>query len=172
MSQLRDALERRLLDAFASSYDVEPVEDGSALRALCAYHSRDAQYVLIKKAELWAAEKHEYLYLFSLPRLDGDGARDIFDRVLADGMPRVKPHSQHMYTHLTAVVLCDTADPDALQAVKRMKKRRDFKLSLHGWMEFRIAAADLSAGEITANRRGRDLIRGLRPFVDTVIKSI
>lgn len=172
MSQLREMLEQRLLDGYRAYYDVEPMDDGSSLKALCAYHSRDAQYVLSKKAQLWAAENHEYLYLFSLPRLDAAGAGQIFERALEDGMPRIRPHSQHMCTYLTAVVLCDSAAPDALELVKKMKKHQDFKLSLHGWMEFRIAVADLSAKEIAANRCARDLARGLRPFVDSVTKII
>ena len=86
--------------------------------------------------------------------------------------PRIRPHKEHMYTYLTAQILCDQADPEALELLKKVKKRREFKLSLHGWMELRIAAVELSTGEIATNRCARDLVKGLRPFVDTVRKSI
>jgi hypothetical protein len=162
------ALER----AYAAYYDIEPVDDGTPLRAVCAYHMRDSQYVLVKSAELWAAESHEYLYLWTPDRLDLPTLEKIFQRVLDDGEPRVRPHAQHMYTYLTAVVLYDSADPEALAQLKKLKKRREFKLSLHGWMELRIAAVDLSADVISTNRCARDLIKSLRPFVDTVLKSV
>ena len=136
MSELRDTLLARLSEAYTAYFDVEPVQDGSPLKALCAYHSRGSQYVLIKKAELWAAETHEYLYLYSLPRLDFTSLVELQARTLEDGMPRIRPHSQHMCTYLSAVVLCDQADPDALAQLQKLKKHRDFKLSLHGWMEF------------------------------------
>lgn len=165
MSELRASLLSRLCGAYQAYYDVSPVEDGSTLKALCAYHSRDSRYVLIKKAELWAAENHEYLYLHSLPHLDLAALSQIWDGVLADGMPRIQPHSEHMYTYLSAVVLCDHADPDALADLKKRKKHQDFKLSLHGWMEFRIAAVDLSTGEITTNRSGKELNKSLSGFV-------
>ena len=57
MSELRDTLLARLSEAYTAYFDVEPVQDGSPLKALCAYHSRGSQYVLIKKAELWAHGK-------------------------------------------------------------------------------------------------------------------
>lgn len=169
MSQLRDTLVERLKDVYAAYYDIEPVEDGTALKAVCAYHLRDSQYVLVKKAELWAAESHEYLYLWSLDRLEASAVQDIFQRVLEDGEPRVKPHSQHMYTYLTAVVLYDSADPQALAQLKKLKKRREFKLSLHGWMEFRIAALDLSTGEVTTNRSGKLIAKDLKRLAARII---
>ena len=76
-----------------------------------------------------------------------------------------------MYTYLTAVALYDSADPDALAQLKKLKKRREFKLSLHGWMEFRIAAVDLSTGEIAVNRAGRAFGKDLRQLTDRIISA-
>ena len=98
MSQL--ALDR-LKRAYAAYYDIEDIEDGTPLKALCAYHMRDSQYVLVKKAELWAAENHEYLYLCAVDHLDEGAVDQIFQRVLEDGEPRVHPHIPVSYTHLT-----------------------------------------------------------------------
>ena len=169
MSQSGLSLAQRLKAVLARNYDIEEVEDGTPLKAVCAYHLRDSQYVLVKSAELWAAESHEYLYLWVMDRLDEAGLEDVFRRVLADGEPRVKPHSQHMYTYLTAVVLCDGAAPEALARLKGLKKRREYRLSLHGWMEFRIAAVDLSTGEITANRAGKGFGKDLKRLVGGII---
>ena len=63
MSRMSQLALDRLKRAYAAYYDIEDIEDGTPLKALCAYHMRDSQYVLVKKAELWAAENHEYLYL-------------------------------------------------------------------------------------------------------------
>ncbi|MEA4933091.1 MAG: hypothetical protein VB071_05815 [Lawsonibacter sp.] len=169
MSQLREAVEEYLKHAYAAYYDIEPVEDGTALKALCSYHLRDSQYVLVKKAELWAAESHEYLYLWSLDTLDSNALQHMFQWVLEDGEPRIKPHSQHMYTYLSAVVLYEKADGKTLAKLKTLKKRREFKLSLHGWMEFRIAAVDVSTGEITFNRSGKTMEKDLKRLTAHVI---
>ncbi|MEY8417915.1 hypothetical protein AALA83_01380 [Oscillospiraceae bacterium 44-5] len=171
MSQRSEQVLEELKSAYAAYYDVEGVHDGSALKALCSYHTRDSQYVLVKKAELWAAENHEYLYLWDAEELDGAMVEEIFQRTLADGEPRVHPHSQHMYTYLTAVALYSSAQPDALAQLKKLKKRREYKLSLHGWMEFRIAAVDLSTGELTVNRAGRALAKDLKRLTDRVISA-
>ena len=171
MSQRSETVLEGLKLSYTAYYDIEEFEDGTPLKALCAYHNRDSQYVLVKKAELWAAESHEYLYLWDAGCLDVPLTEEIFRRTLEDGEPRVKPHAQHMYTYLTAVALYDSADPDALAQLKKLKKRREFKLSLHGWMEFRIAAVDLSTGEITVNRAGKALAKDLRRLTDRIISA-
>ena len=171
MSQRSEQVLEGLKKAYAAYFDIEEINDGTALRARCDYHMRDSQYVLVKKAELWAAESHEYLYLWDMSHLDGAGLEEIFRRTIADGEPRVRPHSQHMYTYLTAVALYDSADPSALEQLKKLKKRREFKLSLHGWMEFRIAAVDLSNGEITVNRAGKALAKDLKRLTDRIISA-
>ncbi len=171
MSQLSEQVLNGLKKAYSAYFDIEEVADGTALKALCAYHNRDSQYVLVKKAELWAAESHEYLYLWDAGHLDAGVVEEIFRRTLEDGGPRVKPHAQHMYTYLTAVALCDSIQPEALAQLKKLKKRREFKLSLHGWMEFRIAAVDLSNGEITVNRAGRAFGKDLRQLTDRIISA-
>ena len=171
MSQRSERVLEGLKKAYTAYFDIEEIDDGTALKARCDYHMRDSQYVLVKKAELWAAESHEYLYLWDAGALDAAGVEEIFRRTLEDGEPRVRPHSQHMYTDLAAVALYDSADPDALAQLKKLKKRREFKLSLHGWMEFRIAAVDLSNGEITVNRAGKALAKDLKRLTDRIISA-
>ncbi len=171
MSQRTQTAVERLKRAYAAYYDIESVEDGTALKALCSFHSRDSQYVLVKKAELWAAETHEYLYLWAADRLDGELVDEIFRRVLEDGMPRIKPHREHMSTYLTAVVLYETAGEGALAKLKKLRKRQDYKLSLHGWMEFRIAAVEASTVEVTANRSGRVIEKDLKRLAGRALKE-
>ena len=168
-SPLRQCAVERLKKIYSAYYDIDIVDDGTPLQALCAYHLRDSQYVLMKQAELWAAESHEYLFLWSLEELTQESVEEIFTRVVTQGEGLVRPHAQHMYTYLTAVVLYDRADSQALEKLKKLKKRREYRLSLHGWMEFRIAAVDMSTAEITTNRSGKILVKDLRRMVKPVI---
>ena len=147
MSRMSQLALDRLKRAYAAYYDIEDIEDGTPLKALCAYHMRDSQYVLVKKAELWAAENHEYLYLCAVDHLDEGAVDQIFQRVLEDG------------------------EPQALAKLRKLKKRREYKLSLHGWMEFRIAAVDLSTGEITVNRAGRAIQKDLKRLTGSIISA-
>ncbi|MEM5780017.1 MAG: hypothetical protein AAGU02_02590, partial [Lawsonibacter sp.] len=73
--------------------------------------------------------------------------------------------------YLSAVVLYEKADAQTLARLKTLKKRREFKLSLHGWMELRIAAVDVSTGETTFNRSGKAMEKNLKRLTAHVISK-
>ena len=89
MSQLSEVVLETLKRAYTAYYDVEEIDDGTALKARCDYHIRDSQYVLVKKAELWAAESHEYLYLWDAGELSAGGVEEIFSRPQSEAARRL-----------------------------------------------------------------------------------
>lgn len=146
-----------LLTHYEPYFDITTNPGTAPLKAVCIFHSRSEKYVLIKKAQLWAAESNEYLYLFSVPHLSMEVYELCRNQALTLGMEQVKPHSEHMYSYITAIILCDTADADALQALERYKKSQTFKLSLYGWMDYRIAAVNMADSKVYANKSGKDV---------------
>jgi len=166
----QDTLER-LLRSYRAYFDITPIDDGTFLAATCIYHERSEKYVLTQRAKLWAAETNEYLYVFSLPELTLENYEQCRERAMELGMELVHPHSEHMYSYITAVILCDTARPEALQALRRYKKTINFKLSLHGWMEYHIAAVELTTAGFTANRAGRELKKQLQKVLNLEAKG-
>ena len=57
----------KLLGRYAGYYDISSAqEDQAPLVATCAFHAMSEKYVLSKKAKLWQAGSHEYVYLLSL----------------------------------------------------------------------------------------------------------
>ncbi len=170
MSQFRNFILPRITEAYSAYYDINKMDGSTSLFARCDYHSRNSQYVLVKRAEIWASENHEYLYLHTVDTATTDVVSAIMDSTLADGEPRIVPHKTHMYTHLSAVIVCDSMSPDVVPLLKKMKKHRDYRLSLHGWMEFKIAVVDLSTGKIYTNPKGSQLAKDLAGFVEKQIK--
>lgn len=65
----REALFTRLLNAYTAYYDVERVEGQEPLVATAFFHVHGVKYVLVKRAQLWAADNNEFVYFFSCPHL-------------------------------------------------------------------------------------------------------
>ena len=166
MPLTHEGLTQALLNSYEAYYDIARVEHDAPLVATCDFHSTSERYVLTKKAKLWAAETNEYVFIFHVDELTMDSFAQCRDLALDRGMEKIHPHSEHMYSHITAILLCDTAQPDALELLERYKKSASFKLSLHGWMEYRIAAVDLSTAEVFTNRKGKELKKSLGRVID------
>lgn len=150
-------------DAYSAYYSITPVEEGEealplAFRAI--YDARDEQYFLVKSANIWKNEKHEYCYVFSAPTFDAELAGRCIDFALQEMLPKVKPHKQHQYTNCKVVLIADTLAEDVPSAVRKSKFSRSYgTLSTEGYTELLAAAVDLKAEKAYANRVGQNLVK-------------
>ena len=87
--------------------------------------------------------------------LDAAGAKDLLDRTLKTGMTRIKPHKEHMSSFISLVILADTIDEEAKKLIKKTRFQKYFRLALHGWMEYHIAAMECSTNNFLSNPAGK-----------------
>ena len=160
----RSVILERLFGSYNGWYDVLPGDMGSGLplEALCVYRSRSEKYVLSKKAKLWAVEVNDYLYLYSMPKLEKEQAEACVSFAIGDALPRVKPHNEHMYSFITAMFVADEAEKDALKFIRWRKFNKSYKLSMYGSSPLKTAALDIGGEKIVTNNMGRDLRKQIR----------
>ena len=88
-------------------------------------------------------------------RLDAEALRRQIEISKAAGLREIKPHKEHMCSYVTLVVLADEIDPEAKKLIKRIRFQKNFRLALHGWMEYHIAAMECSTLSFFSNPAGR-----------------
>lgn len=150
---LQEKLER-LLDAYSYYYDVE--RDAEGFPAVAAYHFREENYIATKAHTIYATEQHEHVYFFLTDHLTVETLQAQIDRSREAGMARITPHGEHMFTYVTLVILADVIDPEAQKLLKRTRFRKNFRLALHGWMEYHIAAMEVSTNSFISNPAGKE----------------
>ncbi len=130
-------------------------EESYPLIARCDFFEHSQKYVISQKAELWSADREEFLYLFSMPELSMELFKKCRDYVYTDGMERLNVRPGHMYTYLTAVFLCDSCDADVIKAIKKTRIYKSFHFSLHGWMDYHNVVAVFNDSIIDSNFSGK-----------------
>ena len=154
--QLQERL-NKLLDAYSHLYDIErDVEiEGATFPATATYYLRDENYLISKKHVLSAVEQHEYVYFYLTDRLDAETLMVQMDLSKRVGLANVKPNKEHMFSYVTLVVLANTIDPEAVKLIKKTRFRKNYMLTLHGWMEYHVAAMEVSTNRFFSNPAGR-----------------
>ena len=66
-----------------------------------------------------------------------------------------------MCSFVTLVVLAETMTPEARKLLKRTRFRKNFRFALHGFMEYRAAVVELSAGRVESSPAGREVRKSL-----------
>lgn len=160
-----DLLEQ-VLDRYAAWYDVSrAAEEEAPLAATAQYHEHSTGFALIRKAEMWSADRHEFVFFFTLSELTAEKYDECFARALEMGEPLIKPDKDHMCSAITIVFFCDRVSEDARRKVTGCRYRKSFMFSLKGWMEVRACAVDLEESAVLANPVARDT----KVFMDRVL---
>jgi hypothetical protein len=95
------------------------------------------------------------MYFYVTNHLDAATLRQQIDLTMKVGTARVKPHKDHMSSYVTLVVLADTIDPEAKELIRKTRFQKYFRLALHGWMEYHIAAMESSTNSFLSNPAGK-----------------
>ncbi len=149
----------KLLKAYSHSYDITTdvhLEGGVFYPAMAHYFLRDEHYLVRRDKQFYATEQHEYVYFHVADHLDFAAAKALTEQTLQVGLAAVKPHKEHMCSFVTLVILADTIDPEAKTALQKTRFHKNFRLALHGWMEYHIAAMECSTHSFLSNPAGKE----------------
>ena len=151
----REDAVQRLCEIYQNDFDVRRCEEHEQpLAAQMDFYAESSKYVLSKKAKLWEANSFEYVYLFSVPHLTKEIYNACEKKAYEEGMARINPGPNHMYTYITALFVCDSCDEEARKALKRCKLYKSFRMSYWGWMDFHTAVAVLPEEKVSSNASG------------------
>lgn len=153
----------RLLAAHEAWFDVERDHrfGGRTFPGYAEFHSSASQYVLVKRAKLWEASSHEYLFFWPTSRLDEAELNDLLHFMTHEALAKVQLTPDHMSSYLSLVVVADAMDDEAARRVRKARFRKNFAFGLKGWADLRVAAVDLSARRVWANTQGKPLVETL-----------
>lgn len=159
---LQDRL-NKLLDIYSHIYDIERNVEiaGSYYPAAATYFLRDENYLISRQHVLSAVEQHEYVTFLVTDHLDAPTLEKHIALTRQDGLSRIHPTKEHMCSLVTLVVLADTIDPEAKRLIKRTRFRKNYRMTFHGWMEYHVAAMEVSTNSFLSNPAGREAKKNL-----------
>ena len=147
----------KLLDAYSHQYDIERNVEaaGCCYPATATYYLRDENYLISRQHVLSAVEQHEYLYFYLTDHLTVKELQAQIELSRQDGLSKVRPHKEHMFSNVGLVVLANTIDPEAQRLIRRTRFRKNYKLTFHGWTEYQLAAMEVSTNRFFSNPAGK-----------------
>ena len=163
----------QLLLAFSHHYDTQQnyYFAGETFAGYGEFHSRAEKYVFVKKAQIWAAEAHDYLFIQYMPCLTVSALQALIALLQTQGINKIQPHPEHMQSSLTLIVLTDRADDDSLSLCRKTKFHKSFRFGWYGWANLRLAVLDKTAQTVMTNRAGKDLSHFLTDFLTSDVVS-
>ena len=148
-----EALER-LLRSYVQYYDIKRENILPPFAAEAEFHSCEKGYFLTKKAEISEAESNEYIFFYTTASLGPEDVKRAGDTAWKEGLARVEPHKDHKSSDIAVVFLADRISAEAFKAVKKDKRYKSYRHTLHGWSHFRTIAFETTTGNLAHNHMG------------------
>lgn len=119
----------------------------------------EGQYLMSRRAMIWEAESHEYVYFFDVGHLTKVDVEKALELSYARGMQCIVPGPKHRCSYIAVVIVADSADVEAINYIKKYRKRENFKMSLHGWMDQMVGLVLPGTIEVSpGNKRMEDIL--------------
>ena len=153
----KQAMLEKLLSAYSHQYDIDRdvSVEGTTFPATATFFLRDENYLVSKKHVLSAVENYDYTYFYLTGHLDAETLRSQIELTKKAGAARIKPNKDHMSSFISLVILADSIDDEAKKLIKKTRFHKYFRLALHGWMEYHIAAMECSTNSFLSNPAGK-----------------
>ena len=151
-----------LKDSYSAYYSIhdaaEELETELPLTFRADYAARDERYWLTKSVKMWGNEKNEYAYVFTADSFSPELVEACKEWALQDGLPRVKPHSEHQCTNIKVIFIADFVSGETAKAVQKMHFTRNYHFGLHGYSNLLAGITDLGTEKTVTNREGHELV--------------
>jgi hypothetical protein len=117
------------------------------------YIVRHERSAFTRKLVLYAQEEYEYCFIRTYDKpLSISQVLDFADLLKGSIEHFVQPHSDHVKTILTGVMITDKGcHSDVFRVVTKFRFSKPFKFYLHGWCEIRLVVVDLLNGAVFHN---------------------
>lgn len=125
---------------------------------------RNEKYMATKKLTIYAFENDEYCFIKYYKELDHKKLYDIIETLKSSIKKYVKPHSEHMSSNITGVlVLDDINDDELIKLIKKFHYQKSFALGFKGWVDVRLLVVNLKNGEVFTSKKARKASKFYQP---------
>ena len=168
------------LARYAGSFDISKDAEinGRIYPAFGRFSSMGEKYVLSKKAQLWAFEAFEYILFLEEEVCTLELLEEIRKTMTEHMEPeyvrahKKYPEKNHMYSYLTAAVICEKKPTDeVIRAIQKFKFDKGYLFSFRGHTEAHLVVTDMETEGVYVNGAGRALKKLFRSNYEQVRKG-
>lgn len=151
-----EALEQAL-KSYSVYYDLNRETPTEPFAAEATFHAHDEQYFFTKGAKMDEMDSFEYVFFHESDHLSLSEAQKLEELAWNTGMARVSPGPKHHCSDVGLILIADKIDDEVFSFVKKLRRYKSYKFTLHGWSHFRAVALETSTGRLALNRMGQNL---------------
>lgn len=127
---------------------------------------QNEKYFAAKGVKIWRAENSEFLFIKEFEKISEQDINDFQQFLIKAVSELVKPHSEHMSSTITGVMVTNQFPIELEKPVKRFKYRKSYALSFKGWADIKLILVDLSLNKVITNNLAKKVDKFYLPSME------
>jgi len=131
----------------------------------CYCNIDNRKYLGSKNMKIWSYEINEHCLITSTDEIVTEHFTRKFTNWLQDLIPElVKPHSEHMQSYLTGVIITSGGvEEKHKKYIEKFKFSKSFMWGLQGWCDLRLVVVDLTNRQVITNKKAEEVKQVYQP---------
>lgn len=121
------------------------------------FNSRNARYMLSKKAEIYAYKSNEYVFYNNIETLIDIETLESMKNFLSENVDNIiEIDNEHMSSLINVIYTVNGGITEEMKKkIKKFNFYKSYKFGFRGWVNTRLVVIDLSSNEIYTNKLAR-----------------
>jgi len=153
-----EAIEK-ILPAFEQYYTIKKDNTDLPFCVQAEFRSHNEQYLLVRSAHIADEDSNEFVYFAEEKELSEEKLISLVDAAWEKGLAKVKPYYGHKNSDISVIIFSERVDPNLKKLIRKTKRYKSFKFSLHGWSRLKLVVAELPAKNYFCNYQGSELCK-------------
>lgn len=121
------------------------------------FRSRNARYMLSKKAEIYAYKSNEYVFYNNVESVIDNNILDSMKNFLTKNVDNIiEVDNEHMSSMMNVIYTTNGGITEEIKKkIRKFSFYKSYKLGFKGWVNTRLIVVDLSTNEIYTNKLAR-----------------
>lgn len=155
VTEYMDLIQTRLQRNFDIESNIKMFDQQIQLYGKSEIHNES--YFASKRVKVWRAENHEFCFVRSYQFLDEKNIKDFKDFLIKAVDYLVKPHSEHMSSIITGVMVVDDIQESLEKVISEFKHKKTYAFTFKGWSDVRLLAVSPPSNRVISNRKGKEV---------------
>ena len=151
VAEAKQAYLDKLIKLYDKIFEMEQITDSEIGLAVTAHYMESAKKAFMR------AERHEYVFIYNVGKLEKELFLQIRDDALNKGLEKIKPTKGYLSSFITTVILAEEISEEAKPLIEQHRDMKNLKRKKMGYVNQRISAVLFADNSVVYSKDCKEL---------------
>ena len=150
-AEAKQAYLDKLIKLYDKIFEMEQITESEIGLTTTAHYMESAKKAFMR------AERHEYVFIYNVSKLDKELFLQIRDDALNKGLEKIQPTKGYLSSFITTVILAEEINKETMPLIEQHRDMKNMKRKKMGYVNQRISAVIFADNSVVYSKDCKEL---------------